>query len=485
MSSRRKGRSPVGVPKPDDIVDRDDVWNQLADVWARPEPALLFGLGRRRAGKSWVLARFARAVGGIYYQATKRTETEQLAALSRIIGQRFGDHALGRGVRFPGWEDLLSYLTDRATGEPILLVLDEFPYLVEAAAALPSLLQHAWDHQWQGTQVKVILNGSHITAMSQLEEADQPLYGRRTGRLLFQPFHAEHVRAFVPDYSARDVLVTHAAFGGLPGHLALIRPDEDLAMNVARLMLDPGGRLADDAEHFIDAFLTDADIHYSIIQAIANGDQTWSRITSRIGKPSGSLSRPMRWLEEMQIIARTAPITENAKTSRRAVYRIVDPHIAFWHRFVAPLVAAGETSLTPPALLWQGHVAPGIDAYMGRAFEDVCRSWVGRTAHLPFRPSRVGSWWDASSTNEIDVVAVGTQQELLVGECKWGPFDDNDLATLRSRAALLQAELPVSMRGGRVYLAAFSARSEWGPGVSQAMADGSVLGFSADDVITA
>jgi hypothetical protein len=31
--------------------------------------------------------------------------------------------------------------------------------------------------------MKLVLSGSHITAMKQLEDADQPLYGRRTARI--------------------------------------------------------------------------------------------------------------------------------------------------------------------------------------------------------------------------------------------------------------------------------------------------------------
>ena len=75
------------------------------------------------------------------YQATNRTETEQLAALSRIIGTHFDDAALLRGVALPDWESLFQYLTDRAAGAPLLLVLDEFPYLAAAAPALPSIIQ--------------------------------------------------------------------------------------------------------------------------------------------------------------------------------------------------------------------------------------------------------------------------------------------------------------------------------------------------------
>ncbi|MBU6365612.1 MAG: ATP-binding protein [Gemmatimonadetes bacterium] len=471
------------IPKPPEVVDRDAVWGALSDMWHRPEAALLMGLGRRRAGKSWVLARFARAVHGIYYQATKRTETEQLAALSQLVGERFGDAALSQGVAFPHWDALFGYLTRQAAGGPLLLVLDEFPYLAEAAPALPSILQAVWDHQWSGAQVKVILNGSHISAMRRLEASDQPLYGRRTGRLQFPPFTLEHVPAFVPGYGARDVLRTYGIFGGLPGHLALLRPDESLAANVARLILDPGGRLADDAERLLDGFLGEADVHYSILQAIANGQHTWSRITSRVGKPGGSLSRPMRWLEEMQVVARHVPITDDPRTSRRASYRLADPYLAFWHRFVAPLVAAGETSLTSPDALWSARIAPALNDHMGHVFEELCRGWAARSTRLPFRPVRVGAWWDGTSEHEIDVVALGPDRELLVGECKWGPVDDHDLVRLRARATRLHAELPASAQGGPLIVACFSARGEWGPGVARDIASGAVQGVRGEELL--
>ena len=475
---------PPSVPKPADVVDRDHVWQQLCDAWARPEPALLLGLGRRRAGKSWVLARFARAVDGVYYQATKRTEAEQLAALSRIIGRHYSDAALQRGVGFAQWEDLLGYLTDRAAGAPFLLVLDEFPYLADAAPALPSILQAAWDHDWPNTRVRLVLNGSHISAMQRLEAHDQPLYGRRTARLHFPPLHVAHVRRFVPQYSARDTMLAYGIFGGLPGHLALLRDDEDLADNVKRLMLDPSGRLADEAEHLLDAFLTDADVHNSVLQAIASGERAWSRITSRVGKPGGSLSRPLRWLEDMHLVARTVPITEDPTTSRRALYSLTDPYIAFWHRFVAPLVASGETSVTSPDLLWQTRVAPRLDDYMGGVFEELCRTWVAHAQDTPFAPVRVGTWWDAKSTNQIDVVALGPNRELLVGECKWGTFDERDLRTLRERTALLQQELPASARGGPVTYMAFSARADWSHSVMREIETGAVIGVSGEQLLS-
>ena len=72
MPPRPSSQGAPAAPKPAEDIHRDAIWSELATVWARPAPALLIGLGRRRAGKSWVLARFARAVNGIYYQDERR-----------------------------------------------------------------------------------------------------------------------------------------------------------------------------------------------------------------------------------------------------------------------------------------------------------------------------------------------------------------------------------------------------------------------------
>ena len=156
------------------MVDRDREWDELQRAMQSDGPELVFMVGRRRVGKSFLLARFAQQAGGLYYQATRRTEAEQLDKLTKIIGEHFDDSALRR-VTFPDWEALFGYVTERAKGSPFLLVLDEFPYLADAAPALPSILQALWDHSWPGSRIKVVLSGSHITTMRRLEAADQPL----------------------------------------------------------------------------------------------------------------------------------------------------------------------------------------------------------------------------------------------------------------------------------------------------------------------
>ena len=303
---------------------------------------------------------------------------------------------------------------------------------------------------------------------------------RRTAALRMSPFSYLEAAAFMESFDARERLVAYGALGGLPGHLALLDGQRDLAWNVSDHMLDPAGRLADEAQHVLDAFRGEAEVHHSILQAIANGERTWSGIANRVGKESGSLSRPTRWLIEMELIERIVPITESRpQRSKRAIYRLADPYLAFWHTFVSPLISRGQLGLVEPSRLWREEIEPRLSDYMGPVFEEACRSFTWRSSALPFRPSRVGEWWSPASEGQLDVVALGGADDVIAGECKWGDVAWQDLTRLRRNADALLAEL-----GGdrRVHLVLFSGRGTRDPRLASEIERGGVLHFTAEDL---
>jgi len=406
--------------------------------------------------------------------------TELDSSLSRLLGEHFDDAALSSGAALPTWEALFAYLTERAGDRPSLLVLDEFPYLASAAPALTSILQKLWDHEWASTRLRVVLAGSYVTAMQRLEQSDQPLHGRRTAGITFAPFGSRELGGFVPGWDATDRMKLFGIVGNLPGHLALVEPDRSLGENVERLLLEPSGRLVDEAQHMLDAFLAEADVHYSILEAIAGGDRTWSGITRRVGRSGGAVSRPLQWLEAMDIIERVVPISERRPArSKRAVYRIADPYVDFWHTFVAPLLRSGSIGLASPRVLWDAKIEPRLDAYMGRVFEQICREH-SRSSGVPFAPVRAGSWWDAKSDNEVDIVTVSADDDLFVAECKWGPVGLRHFDSLRARARLVAGELP-DVRG--IHYGLYSGRGEFDDAVRAAASSGEVRLFGPDDLV--
>ncbi|MCB9539302.1 MAG: hypothetical protein H6704_24060 [Myxococcales bacterium] len=294
-------------------------------------------------------------------------------------------------------------------------------------------------------------------------------------RYNLQRYNYLEAASFVPAYGPRERLLTYGTFGGLPGHLATVDPGRDFTANAIAQLLEPTARLFDEAQHVLDGFHGESEVHYSILAAIARGENTWKGITRRTGKSSGSLSRPLQWLIEMELVRREVPITvDRPDRTRRAVYRLADPHLSFWFRLVSPLIQSGTALVVPPAEVWATHIEPKLDEHMGGVLEEVALSFVRRGEGLPFRPHRVGRWWATAPDDEVDVVAIGPDGELLVGECKWGAVTATHVEALRRRGRRIATELGGS-RG--ISHAVFTGRPVEDAAVRAAIAAGEVLHF--------
>ena len=96
--------------------------------------------GRRRIGKSALIKRVL-TESDIYFEADRTNTSEQIRQLAAVIAHRFPGFD---DAEYRDWRSVLNALNYRAT-ERFTLCLDEFPYLVEKAPALPSVIQGLLD----------------------------------------------------------------------------------------------------------------------------------------------------------------------------------------------------------------------------------------------------------------------------------------------------------------------------------------------------
>ena len=89
--------------------------------------------GRRRVGKSELIKQCLRRTpaASIYFECKQTTEANNVDSLAALVAERFGYPRLA----FSGIEELLSYLFERSREEPLILVLDEYPFLRDAVKA--------------------------------------------------------------------------------------------------------------------------------------------------------------------------------------------------------------------------------------------------------------------------------------------------------------------------------------------------------------
>jgi uncharacterized protein len=119
--------------------------------------------GRRRVGKTRLVQEFMEGKRAIYFLADRIAESEQLRGLGQMVGDSFSDPIL-KDVGFRDWHQFFRYLKGKTVGR-LILVLDEFPYLVTSNKAISSIFQKGIDEHLKQTDIFLILMGSSIGMM--------------------------------------------------------------------------------------------------------------------------------------------------------------------------------------------------------------------------------------------------------------------------------------------------------------------------------
>jgi uncharacterized protein len=442
------------VERPAELFDRDGEWTDLASFAAQPGAGLRLALvrGRPRQGKSFLLRRLTAATGGFYYQALEEERAQALAGFGRALGGHLG--VPGGRLAFEDWDqaaDALAGIGGR-DGQPAVVVIDEFPYLLAHSPDLPSLLQRAIDaSRDHGPPVRLVICGSALAVMAKLLTGAQALRGRATTDMVIRPFDYRSAAAFWGIEDPSVAFVVHAVLGGTPGYHDLLpnRPPRrlaDLARWLADGPLNPSSALFREDDYLLteERSLTDRSLYHSVVSAIAAGNTSQSAIAAALGRQQRSVQHPLKALEDAGFVDRLDDVLRD----RRPVYRLADPIVRFHHVITRADLARFEDRRTAEA--W-ADAAPRFSTHvLGPHFEDLARDFAfhfATPATLGGAPAHVGPAVvndpDHKSQHEIDVVALApggsAAPVLAIGEAKHTtkPRTISDLNRLESIRALI------------------------------------------------
>ncbi len=410
------------------FVNRDRELEFLRTQFSTGERQLLVLYGRRRVGKTALVTAFLDREGHdhVYFLADQQGTNANATRFAHACADTFDDVP----PAVEGFDAGFEYVVRRADG-PIVVVIDEFSYLVGEDEAIPSVFQRINDEILASTDISVILLGSSISMMEEgALSHDSPLYGRRTGQWKLTPLSFADACAFVPGYAAEDLVRTYAILGGVPAYLQQFDPERSLAANIRERTLSKGTFLYEEPEFFLRQELREPGTYMAILEAMATGNTTVTEIANAIGRNASGISRYLANLERLAVVDRIVPVTEPYR--KRGRYEIADGFFSFWFRFVVPNRAdleQGEARTVTDAVVNQ------LDEHASHTFETICRQAV-RHPDFPVDTSRTGTWWYGE--REIDVVALNEDDAtLLLGECKWtnSPVGRGLLAQLEEDAS--------------------------------------------------
>lgn len=391
--------------------------------WDDPAAEPLNLYGRRRVGKSWLFRRLAHGKPAVILVAQEDSIPRRVfESFARVL-----EPMLGVRPQLSDITELFTVLYRLAADEKILVVIDEFPYLLgntgPARARSLTAVQAAMEQLRDDSRIKLILAGSLVAEMERLQQPKSPLYGRLRA-FDVQPLSFPEAVDLLEGADVHENLTRYAVAGGMPRYLAAFGRG-DLESAVVSNVLDRRGGLFNEPMTLLHNELRSPGTYFALLELMATGARQVGDLADGSGMTAQELTPYLETLRRMRLVERITPAGAGAR-ERKSLWRCSDHFIRFWFRFVRPYQAELEAG-ADAAAYYRAEVDPNLASHIAPVFEVETQRWVRRA--YAGRALTVGPWWGNAlnaerrakrrMTEEIDAVGLNRRRVLVAVEAKW------------------------------------------------------------------
>jgi len=393
------------------FINRKDELSILEERFKTRKPEFIVVYGRRRVGKTELAVHFMTGKPGVYFLAGEKSNAENLEEMKSTMADFLKDEEFGM-IQFETWVQLFKSFSDRIK-EKTVVIIDEFPYLVNENRAVPSEFQKIWDmHLSKNDKIMLIIVGSSISMMEELLSSKSPLFGRRTGQLEIKPVSIFHTKGFLPAYSFDDCIRAYGCTDGIPLYLNHFDTGQNVFENMKNVFFKKDALLYSEADFLLMQEFRELAKYFAILKAISFGYLRQNEIVNHTTIDKSIISKYLQNLEKIRVIIKEFPVTEKNEKRKNARYIFADNYFRFWFRYVYP----NRTLIERRSDIAFSSMKKTYNMYLGTVFEKVASEFLWETR--PFRFNLLGRWWHKD--NEIDLVALNNNEnQIYFIECKW------------------------------------------------------------------
>ena len=423
-----------------EFIGRERELARLESIHSRPGVRTVVMYGRRKIGKSTLIKRFCEGRRALYIQSPRGSAADVLHNLALSISAFDGVDREDYKFIQDAFEDMAALCRK----EPLIVILDEFPFMIENIPAASSVVQRFIDLSVSGTDTMLIICGSSISVMRrEVDDYQRPLYGRFDDRMEIGPMPFSDCMRFHPELPGLDQVMLYLTVGGVPKY-HVMETDGSYRGYVIRHFLSDTADLRDEADIIIAAELSPKDRYIGIVNSISEGRTSHKEIYERVGIDRTTCTNSLTNLGSIGVVSTVHPMMGAPK---QPIYRISDSIVSFCKEVVAyadsvPLMDAERKY----DLLEQR-----IRSFLGHRFEDMCSDYV--VNHWDCL--EIGKWWgpdESRQIRELDIVATvleGDVKVSLFGDCK---FIGNAYASSTLREFRRNIQLTKDSRTQRIVL---------------------------------
>jgi len=402
------------------FVNREAELRELKELESLSKKKLfvvaLYGL--RRVGKTRLLLEHIKDRGLYFFVNKSKTSGDLLAEFQDILRK---SGIMTDLERLDSWDKFFEVLITRKT-PPI--VFDEFQNFKFVEPSIFGIFQKNIDLNENKPGI-IFLSGSLIGLMKNLfKDSKEPLYGRIKKGMKLEPLGLKACLQLGSELKLdkEELVKFYCLFGGYPKYYVSL---EDFNLQgqktekiVDALLLAKDAPLEDEVNSILSQeFGGRSGIYYSILEAIAAGNNTNSAIAGYMGAQPTSITRQINELKDyFEIIEFEMPYS-----GKRGIYRIRHPLMDFWfssiYRNFSDFVARKPEFVE--------SLKKNMNTVYGKMFEKVAREFVVSELGLAGAKRQWGKIAGAEkgkNTYEIDLMGK-RGKDVLAFEFKWKDLD--------------------------------------------------------------
>jgi uncharacterized protein len=433
----------------------------LRGVRAASGPAVVVVHGGADLGKSTLVRT---AYGGrrvVHFLAAETTaglnRRELLAALSGEPGSEAA-----------GWEVVLEAVGRAVAGGVEIVVLDECQHLLATASDEAALACWLAGPGSEARVVLVLCGSGGAAGVARLGAAGTPLAPWTALRVEVKRLEFQAAGLLLPGRRPRDRAVAYGVFGGTPRFLAAVQPNDRLDERIRETLLASRGDVHQRLAGLLDRErgIRSPGEYAAVLVALAAGAVE----TEEVAVGAGLADRPhvaRRALELGEALGWIVGERNHGAGERAPLrWRIADPALAFWYRFVHPHRARLDRGDLDD--VWQRRIRPALDGHMAGVFRQMAAQALPRALdRWGLAAARSVGGWSGRDRNgrwlDVHLVVELEDGRVLAGLADWSAAaaePDLHLGLSRDLAGLAAAgygwaEAALDpRRGGFVYFCA-------------------------------
>ena len=402
-----------------DFYGRDELLIDLDSLWGKNSPSLVTCRGRRRIGKSTLIARFAELSNARFIKIegerpdVDMSNEDELATFAEQLSLYAGKDIPVAKNWLNAFKSLDNLLDDRRT----VVLLDEVSWLAYFDKRFAAVLKIAWDNMFKSHRHLVfVVCGSVSTWIKEKIVDSKAYYGRRSLDIVVPELALKDCARFwagrLDRVSVRDILDILSITGGVPRYLEEVNPSQSVDDNIRRMAFRPDSTLRRDFdEMFRDVITKRPRMVATVLEALADGPLTMTEISGAISAGAGgNVSAALNQLVEAGLVARdigTNPETGDEIRERR--YRLSDNYVRFYLKCIRPAAKTIDAGAFRYSRLAQFS---DWNALKGFAFENLIVNHYGELLpHLHLGESHV---YSAAPYRKNGPKGKGLQIDLLL-----------------------------------------------------------------------